>query len=57
MEKQKYHVHIYEVNKKAEINIIAENATEAKEIALRFKDNLSYHGSDCKHIALDFQLK
>ena len=57
MEKQKYHIHVYEVVKKADINIIAEDAIKAKEIALKFRNDLTYKDSDCEYIAIDFQSK
>lgn len=53
MVKQKYHIHIYRIVAKAEINIIAEDVIMAKEIALKFKDRLDYGHSDCNYISID----
>lgn len=55
MKKKKYyyHIHVYKIVGKAEINVIAEDEYEAKDIALRFKNNVKYKKSDCNYMAID----
>lgn len=51
----KYHVHIYKVVEKAEINVEAKDEVEAQEKALAEKDKLKFSVSDCNYIAMEFK--
>ena len=53
----KYHVHIYSVISKAEINIKAKNHKDAKKKALLKVKDLRYKKPDCEFIALSFRKK
>jgi len=50
----RFHIHIYKVSGKAEINVDADNPAEAKSIALSQRDDLEYGQSECNYIALEF---
>ena len=52
-----YHVHIYKVIAKGEINTLAYNGIKAKEMALEaVKSNLiSFSDSDCSLLAIEFE--
>ena len=53
-----YHIHIYKVETKYEIDIEAKNEILAKEIALEMAKNnkLKECEKDCNYIALDFEI-
>ena len=54
---KKYHVHIYKVIAKGEIDTLAYNGIKAKEMALEaVKSNLiNFSDSDCSLIAIEFE--
>ncbi len=54
---KKYHVHIYKVIAKGEIDTLAYNGIKAKEMALdAVKSNLiKFLNSDCSLIAIEFE--
>jgi len=51
----RFHIHIYQVEKKAEININADDSETALRAALKEKETLSYQKSDCHFIAMEFE--
>jgi len=51
----RFHIHIYQVVKKAEININADDSEIALRTALKEKETLSYQESDCRFIAMEFE--
>jgi len=52
----KYHIHIYKVVGKTELDVFAENEIEAKQKALEVdKYNTLYNKSDCAKIVLAFK--
>ena len=55
---KKYHVHIYEVIKKMEVDTLAYNEIKAKEMALEAAKQgiLTKRKSDCNLIAIEFEL-
>lgn len=54
---KKYHVHIYKVIAKAEIDTLAYSEIKAKEMALDALENnlIKLDTSDCKLIAIEFE--
>jgi len=55
--KKTYHVHIYKVLSKAELDVEADSSQDARGRALKKKDRLEFGKSDCKYLALDFLFK
>jgi hypothetical protein len=51
-----YHIHIYQITGKAEANMKAINAKEAKQMIINNED-LKFKKSDCKRIAIAFKIK
>ncbi len=52
---KKYHVHVYKIVEKAEMNVEAKNEIEAKEKALSEISKLKFSLSDCNYIAMEFE--
>lgn len=52
-----FHVHVYKVESKAEVELDSANAEEAKSTALRLTKNeiLPFASSDCSYIAIAFE--
>ena len=48
---KKYHIHLYQVKKMAEINVEAKDPTDAEDRALEKIKELKFKRSDCKTIA------
>ena len=55
--KKTYHIHIYKVLSKAEINIKAISPLVARRKALEKRGKLKFGKSDCGYLALDFLVK
>ena len=51
----KYHCHIYRVTAKAEVDVDAETAEEARSKALATRTTVVFDTPDCTYIALDFR--
>jgi len=56
-EMKNYHVHVYKVVGKMEVDTACENAVEAKKNALECaKESPRWEESDCKMIAMEFEI-
>lgn len=55
--KKTYHIHIYKILSKAELNIRADSPQDARRRALEKRDKLKFGKSDCRYLALDFPVK
>lgn len=51
----KYHIHVYKVSGKAELDVEAVDAVEARRKALEVRDKLGYSESDCSYVAVDVE--
>ena len=53
--RKRYHVHIYKIKRKFDVNVLANNSLEARGIALNMMQHLKLKSSttDCHFIAVD----
>lgn len=56
---KKYHIHIYKVIEKAEVEIEAKNEIEArhKGIELATEGKMEFGKTDCKMISMEWEIK
>ncbi|RLG58748.1 MAG: hypothetical protein DRN95_03790 [Candidatus Hydrothermarchaeota archaeon] len=52
---RKYHLHVYKVIGKAELDILARDEVEAREKALQLVGELVFQKSDCKYVVFSFK--
>ena len=54
---KKYHVHIYQIKGKFEMDGYASSKKEAMKNALKLVDAIQFEKPDCKHIVVAFLVK